>query len=469
VTGGAVGLAGIGSVGAAGAESADAAVTFEDQTTDGTEVVIAAVSTSVDVTYNVATDGHEVTYARGELAAGEHTQLTVTLDRLLTQDRPLEVSLYPDEGGEALAMDGAQVDLAEGIEFVDGMDVTFVDADTDAGFNYPYYLYAPPVPTADAAGPILVEPNNTGTSTDDFRQHREAAREIAEGRGNGGSGRTISDRLGVPFLVPVFPRPRSEPVDWRHYVHQLDTETMQITEGDLARVDRQLIRMVEDARERLSTTAYDVRDGMLLNGFSASGNFVNRFAALHPDRVVSVTAGGINGTAILPISEAEGHTLNYQIGIADLESLTGEPFDLEAFRDVNQFLYMGALDWSDTIPYGDAWSEEQRAIALDVLGPNMQRDRMPHCQSVYEQRDVSAAFRIYDRAGHSPRPAIDDLVAFHRRSLAGGDVSGFGEDLGPDRQSTDVDDDGVFEDVDGDGSFTIADVQELIRLWATGG
>ena len=453
------------------AQTTEASVTFNDQTTIGTEVVIASVSTPVDASLDVATGGHEIVFGRDTLSAGEYTDVTVTLDQRLTEDRELECSLYPADGGSLLASATAQVNVADDVSYIDGMSVTKVAADSDAGFNYPYFLYVPTVRESEASGPILVEPNNTGSPTDDFDEHLDAARKTAEGNWNGGSGRTVSDRLGIPFLVPAFPRPQSDPVDWRHYVHQLDTETMQIDSGELARVDRQLIRMVEDARERLSGGSYSVADGMLLNGFSASGNFVNRFAALHPDRVISVTAGGINGMAILPIEEAKGHTLNYQIGIADVASLTGEAFDLDAFREVNQLLYMGELDWSDTIPYGDAWSEEQKEIALDVYGPNMQRDRMPYSQSVYEDEDVSAAFKIYDRAGHSPQPAIDDIVEFHRKSIAGDDVSEFNENLGGASDDTDGDSvprdlngDGIPEDINGDGTFDIVDVRKLFEM-----
>jgi hypothetical protein len=413
-----------------GTASPEGSVTFEDQTSEGREVVVAEIETSIDARYTLATDGHETTFAQGELPAGEYEDHALTLDRRLTGDRLLEFTLYPAGGGEAYAIDSAEVELDDSVSYTEGMAVTRVDADPDAGFNYPYFLYVPSVRTSEASGPILVEPNNTGTGSDDFALHRERARRLAEGEWNGGSGRTLADRLGVPFLVPAFPRPESDPVDWRHYVHQLDTDTMRIESGDLSRVDLQLLRMAEHARERVADSEYTVEEGLLLNGFSASGNFVNRFAALHPQEVISVTAGGINGMAVLPRETAKGHDLNYQVGIADLEDLTGEPFDAEAFRDVNQFLYMGALDWSDTIPYGDAWSEAQREVALDVMGPNMQRDRMPYCKSVYEAEDVSAAFKIYEREGHTPTPAIDDMVAFHEASMAGESIERFGGNVG---------------------------------------
>jgi hypothetical protein len=285
--------------------------------------------------------------------------------------------------------------------------VTLVPPDDDGPFNYPYFLYAPQTVT-EGDRPILVEPNNTGSSTDNFSEHREAARDTIEN----GFSRGICDELGVPLLVPVFPRPESDPVSWRHYTHQLDTETMHISSGPLERLDLQLIGMIEDAKDRLSG---EISDQVMMNGYSAAGKFVNRFTVLHPEIVTSVTAGGINGMVTLPIAEDKGHKLNYQIGIADFESIMGEPFDLEAFREVDQYIYMGAEDENDTLPAGDAWSDEQREVARDVYGENMQNDRFPYCESIYENVNSSAEFRLYDGVGHKVTAEMNrDVVEFHR-------------------------------------------------------
>lgn len=293
--------------------------------------------------------------------------------------------------------------------------ITFVPANGEAGFNYPYYLYTPKT-TTDGERPLLVQTNNTPTHADDFEKHKQ----FAEDAVRGGFARAVSDELRVPLLVPVFPRPKSEPVTWRQDIHQLDTETMHIAEGPLERVDRQLLRMVADAKDRLAESPYPVSDRIIMNGFSASGLFANRFTALHPDRVQSVTAGGVNGMPILPISEARGHTLNYQIGIADVESLVGEPFDLERFRAVDQFIYLGENDENDTLPYDDSWSQEQRSIATDVYGEDMQEDRFPYAESVYEEVGAAAEFKIYEGVGHRvTREILGDVVAFHKRSARG--------------------------------------------------
>jgi hypothetical protein len=275
--------------------------------------------------------------------------------------------------------------------------------------------------------PLLVQPNNTGSPTDDFARHREAARKEVEAN----LGRRVADRLRAPLIVPVFPRPNEEPVDFTHLVHSLDRETLAIEDGPLERVDRQLLAMAEDARERLRDAEYPIGDGLLLNGFSASGTFVERFASLHPEEVVSVTAGGVNGMPLLPLAEADGHDLDYHVGVADVEALTGEPFDRDAFAEVNRFLYMGEFDDSDTLPFDDAFTLNRlRTAALDVYGPHMTDDRFPYSRAVYDELGANTVFRTYRGEAHTYRPAINDIVRYHARTIAGDDTAALRASLG---------------------------------------
>ena len=290
-----------------------------------------------------------------------------------------------------------------------------IPAQPGAGFNYPYFLYTPPL-INDGARPILVEPNNTGTTSDDFSLHRREARDLIEN----GFPRLISTELRVPALVPVFHRPTSDPVHWRHVIHSLDRDTIQIDSGPLERVDKQLIKMIEHAQSLLKNRGYPLVEKVLLNGFSSSGEFVNRFTALHPELVKSVTAGGINGMVILPRDSAKGETLNYHLGIADLKELTGSTFDRDAFVEVPQLIYMGAASEHDTLPNEDTWDQPLKQKAYTVYGEDMQDDRFPYCESVYQEAGSDAEFRLYDGVGHRISDKMQrDVVEFHRKQLDG--------------------------------------------------
>lgn len=409
----------------------DASASFESQTIDSRTVVIDRVSTSVAAEFQLEKLPNEDISQERRIDPGTYDDLEIELIRSVDGPTQLKLDMDAIESGQEIATARATVFPNADGEVKPGVSVTEVPADPAAGFEYPYFLYAPAAPPEFRGGPVLVETNNTGTSTDDYQRHKDAARRLSEGAWNGGSGRRISDRLFVPFVVPAFPRPRREPVSFERDIHQLDTETMRLDEGPLERVDLQLLAMVEDARQRLQSMEYPVEEGLLLNGFSASGQFVHRFTVLHPEEVTSVTAGGVNGMPTLPIGAAAGETLNYQLGVADVEELTGDPFDREAYAAVDQFLYLGELDGSDTIPFDDSWSDTQRGKALNIYGQNMQRDRFPYSKSVYQQAGITGTvFRIYRRVGHTPVPVIDDLVEFHRRALNGGETAALGGHVG---------------------------------------
>jgi hypothetical protein len=408
-------------------QNSPVSITFEDQVSDGRSVVVDAIETDVNIMFAIRDDSQEL--GRTYFDAGQRVEdVTITLSNPISETQSVTANAYPASGGSGLARVRAEITVEDPPERTEGLEPRLVEADPDAGFNYPYYLFAPDTFADVEPRPPLVEPTNTGTATDDFEQHRRAGeRTVSRGFSRG-----VADELFAPFVVPVFPRPRSEPVDGTHYVHQLDDTTMALDSGPLERVDLQLLAMVEDARDRLAAREYPVAEGIMLNGFSASGNFVDRFTVLHPDRVRSVTAGGLNGMAILPLEEADGHTLPYHVGIADVPELTGQEVDLNALDEVNQFLYMGAEDTNDTIPYTDAWTDDDlRETALAVYGDHMIEERFPRCQEAYEEAGVTAQFRVYEGAGHTPRPAREDIVEFHRRTLEGEDVGDIGERIRP--------------------------------------
>src|SRR5579859_2400397 len=71
------------------------------------------------------------------------------------------------------------------------------------------------VPAAESAG---------FNSPDDLEVHRASAKRLA----SAGEAHRIGDRLNTPVLVPVFPRPRSQP---KIYTHFLDRDSMRIQDG----------------------------------------------------------------------------------------------------------------------------------------------------------------------------------------------------------------------------------------------
>src|SRR5262245_37471683 len=152
-------------------------------------------------------------------------------------------------------------------------------ADPAAGFHADFYLYVSPGARAHAgsgvAAAMLVQPNNSGVNSDDASVHRRDAWWMCFER------HAIADELGVVLLVPAFVRPGQ---DLRIYTHALDRDVLTTERRDVARLDLQLIAMIDAARRDLAANGLQIEETCLIQGFSASGMFANRFAALHPDR-----------------------------------------------------------------------------------------------------------------------------------------------------------------------------------------
>lgn len=292
-----------------------------------------------------------------------------------------------------------------------GDDILQVEAQASEGFNFPYYLFIPG--GIDRHRPIclLIEPNNSGMVSDDVEVHRAKALTLVKSS----HATRMARRLGVPLLVPTFPRPRPETHSWA-YTHALDIDTLEIEEGELKRIDLQLTAMIKHAQELLRTNGFVVNDRIFMHGFSASAKFCNRYSYLHPEMVKALAAGGVNGLPTLPVREWNGYELPFPIGIAGIEKFTGKPFDERAFRQVAHYIYMGSSDRNDTLFSREAWREEEAEIIRKALAAEkMMPDRWEVSRKIYRQQQLPAQLVTYNGVGHSiSSQMLDDVIEFFK-------------------------------------------------------
>jgi pimeloyl-ACP methyl ester carboxylesterase len=267
-------------------------------------------------------------------------------------------------------------------------------ANSGAGYQADFYLYVSPgARTAAQNGDrqtILVQPNNSGANSDDQKVHRSDA------WWTGWERQSVADELGVILLVPAFIRPGE---DWKIYTHALDRDSLTTTRADLARIDLQLLAMVDDARRTLRQAGIETDEKFLIQGYSASGMFANRFAVLHPQRVKAVAAGSPGGWPIAPLETFASEALPYPAGVADLEMLTGKAFDAAAYKSVPQLIVMGSVDDNDSLDFRDGWDEEPAALVDRLFGKDPQARWKPS-ESVYKAAGVNAQFILVDGVGH---------------------------------------------------------------------
>jgi pimeloyl-ACP methyl ester carboxylesterase len=159
---------------------------------------------------------------------------------------------------------------------------------------------------------------------------------------------------------------------------------------------------VDHARDVLAGEGLPVDERFLIQGFSASGMFANRFTALHPGRVKAAAVGAPGGWPIAPLARFGGDALPYPLGVADLESLTGSPFDSLAFNAVPQLFVMGSLDDNDSLDFGDGWEKESAATADRLFGTNPLA-RWGAAESLYRDAGANARFVLVDGVGHDRR------------------------------------------------------------------
>ena len=284
-------------------------------------------------------------------------------------------------------------------------------ADSANGYHADFYLYvSPDAKRAAREGKevtILVQPNNSGISSDDSEVHRKDA------WWTGFERRKIADELGVILLVPAFIRPGE---DWHIYTHALDRDSLTTERADLARIDLQLIAMIDHARAELAKDDIQTDEKILIQGFSASGMFANRFTILHPDRVKAATIGSPGGWLLAPIADFNGESLPYPAGIADLESLTGVPFDSVAYYSIPQLIYMGSIDDNDSLDFTDGWDKEA-AQQVDRLFGADPLSRWEDAESIYHESGANAQFLLIDGVGHDRKELQNYSTEFFKSIL----------------------------------------------------
>ncbi len=261
------------------------------------------------------------------------------------------------------------------------------------GFENEYILFIPKGTPLNKEIPLLVEPNNTGKISDSIDIHKKHAIDLAS---VSSVGNNVSTMLKIPLLVPIFPRPSSQPLV---YTHALDRDVILENAPELKRLDLQLLAMINDAKKLLTDFNIKVSPKVFMNGFSASATFTNRFSFIHPETIKALAIGGFNGELQLPEKKINGIKLNYPIGIQDFTQIFDKNFDVEKFKMIPQFIYMGKLDDNDAVQFDDAYSEKERNIINTQLGKSVQ-ERYVKCQEIYKKNNVNALFKSYENVGH---------------------------------------------------------------------
>lgn len=296
-------------------------------------------------------------------------------------------------------------------EIIDEDHVLVIEKNPDKGFNSDYILFIPKGTPLNKGIHILIEPNNTGKTSDSIDVHKKYAIDLAS---VSSIGNNISTMLKIPLLVPIFPRPASHPLI---YTHALDRDVMLEKQPEFKRLDLQLLAMISDARQILESMNIRIAPKVFMNGFSASATFTNRFSFIHPEKIEALAIGGFNGKLMLPLKEINGNKLNYPIGINDFNELFCKPFEIEYYKFIPQFIYMGGSDDNDAVKFDDAYSESERKIINENISKNVQK-RYLECQRIYLENSITPIFNTYENIGHWTTSDVNfEIIKFFYKNM----------------------------------------------------
>lgn len=280
-----------------------------------------------------------------------------------------------------------------------------IDGNSSLGFNYPYLLYIPKNSIKNQSSRLMVEPNNSGGSSDDINFHFNKAKAILARNSK------IVDSLNIPYLVPVFPRNEK---DGKMYTHALDRDAILVPKGDsLYRIDLQLMAMIDHAQKLLLNNGFKIQPKIFMMGFSATGKFTNRFTALHPEKVRAVASGVVGGMSIIPLKRIESDLLIYPVGIGDIDSLLDISFNLPSYSMVSQFIYMGGLDRNDVLNGSENFDEEEKQLIIKHLGRIMIPDRWNKTQEIINSMNLPIQLVTYNGIMHRiTKDMNNDIIKF---------------------------------------------------------
>ena len=338
--------------------------------------------------------------------SNEDNSLKLQTDSWLNRYSNYTLKLFLNDGSRKII--NFQTGGLPKLELTNSRQIIFVPAMPESGFNYPYYLVLPNKINVEKnkgnKNYLFVETHNTGKASDDLNFHIREALTIAQG-----NSATIADTLGLPRIVPILVRPKSTINNQYIYTHDLTRNTMILQEIKktagtyddvfitMDRVDLQVENMIKHANTYLGQNGWKMENKIFMWGFSASGDFTNRFTFLHPELVKAACFGGF---PTIPVNQVNGYNMIYPLGTYDYKSITGKNFDLAAYNNVAKLGYMGSVDYNNPTLMDDMWTAEEKVIINKVLAVKEYPDRWNKMLTLFEKSGAQAQANIYIGAAH---------------------------------------------------------------------
>ena len=279
----------------------------------------------------------------------------------------------------------------------------------DSAIAYEWFTYVPRSLRPGERALIWVTGLHGNLVTDRYDSIAIESRDMAERRV------ALAEERRLAMLVPVIPRPRTNYV---YAVALAPRVFLAESEEFVRRPDLRLNAMIDRFAAELRAGGFVVDERVLLDGFSAGAMFAQRYALLHPRRVLAIAAGQCGGALTLPESTLEGATgarLDWPAGVGDFERLAGYAFDRDAYRRIAQFVYIGDQDTSNStlVRTRELWRTQEQIDLLNRVFGRTDPARIEAQSRYLTRRGYNVTFRAYPGVGHTTTRAMrDDVFAF---------------------------------------------------------
>lgn len=302
----------------------------------------------------------------------------------------------------------------------------YINTITVNGSMFPYILVYPE--TIDENCELIVDTLNT------LDTHSTKEREVTFIDGAEQIGKYVRSQINAPMLYVHVPKENNNDPYYQHLSRECFT-----SDGlKYPRCDLLVKQSILDAQKKLkSISGKDVSDKIVLNGYSTSGVFAQRFAKIHPEMVSKAIIGAATGSIPIPTND-----LDWPEGIRDFEELFGKKFDEESYKKIEFAYYVGELEAKEAsnrrdengniVPKHDmsylpkSVPEDIGAKYREMFGINL-NERFANAINWYKQHGYKIISKIYKGADHRSfkkgytyyEEYIKDLELFYQEGITG--------------------------------------------------
>ena len=167
------------------------------------------------------------------------------------------------------------------------------------------------------------------------------------------------------------------------------------------RPDLEYVKVINAFMDKAKSEGRDVHERVYMTGFSNGGIQSNIFPIMHPE-MVEATAIGAAGIYLYPTNE----DMDWPMGLANADEIEGFSFDMDEFREVEHFIFVGENDnkaINDPVSDG-LYKSKFGAVSCD---------RVPIYSDYLESIGVDSEYIIYKRTGHEfTNSHIRDIFSF---------------------------------------------------------